>query len=182
MVGIFVAVVLINVNILASSFQITAFVRRIRIVDPIATTCKKLMVHLDAIKQAMFKRRLFDMKKDDTAILQLPNHFRTLRNMFKLLIIILFMLFMIMITVMLFFGQYLVRMFYHTFVLWRGLRFDFELNSDFAAIINSVLIEIALVIDVPYISSLLLVFYPMIALFVALSSFHLNLDSVNVSH
>ena len=182
LVGIFIAVVLITVNILASSFQITAFVRRTRIVDPIASTCKKLMVHLDTIKRAMFKHKLNDTKEGDATVLQLSNHFRTLRNMIKLLIIMISMSFMTMITMMLFFGQYIVRMFYHTFVLWRGLRFDFELNSDFAAIMNSVLIEIALVINVPYISSLLLVFFPMTALFVALSSFHLNLNSVNVNH
>ena len=181
MVGIFVVIFLVTVNILASRYQITAFVRRIRIVDPIAYTCKRLMINIDKIKIAMFIHKLKDIEEDDVAVLKLSSHFRTLRNLLKLTVIALFMLVITMLIMMLFFGQYLLLMFYQTFVLWRGLRFDFSLNNDFATIMNSVLAEIVVVIDVPYISALLLVFYPMTALLATLSSFHLDLNSVNVS-
>ena len=182
LVGFFVAIALVTVNILASRFQITAFVRRIRIVDPIADTCKKLMGNLDSIKRAMFIHKFELMKQEESAALALPNHLRTLRNLGKIGLMVIVMLLMTMIIMMLLFGQYLLRIFYQTFVLWRGLRFDFTLNSDFSAIMNSVLLEITKVIDVPYISSLLLVFYPMIVVLEKLASFHLNLNTVNVSN
>ena len=181
LVGVFVATVLVTINIFASRYQTMAFARRIRIVDPIAYTCKTLMSNLDNIKRAMFNHKLKDMEEENNAILQLPNHLRTLRNLFKLIVTILVMLSMTMLIMILLFGQYLLQMFYQTFVLWRGLRFDFSLNSDFAAIMNSVLLEISVVIDVPYINTLLLVFYPIIALLTKLSTIHLNLNSVNVS-
>ena len=181
LVGTFVGIVLATMNIFASRYQIIAFVRRIRIVDPISYTCKRLMCSIDKIKQAMFTHKQKAMDEEQSVVLLLPNHLRTLRNLCKLIFMGLGMLSMTLLLMMICFGRYLLQIFYHTFVLWRGLRFDFSLNSDFAAIMNSVLSEISVVVDVPYISTLLLVFYPITVLLAKLSSIHLNLNSVNVS-
>jgi len=139
------------------------------------------MGSLDSIKRAMFIQKIKFMKEEEAAALSLPNHLRTLRNLGKVLVMVIAMTLMTMIIMMLFFGHYLLRIFYHTFVLWRGLRFDFSLNSNFAAIMNSVLKQLTIVIDVPYINALLLVFYPITIVLEKLATFHLNLNTVNVS-
>ena len=179
-VGLFVAIIMI-VNVISSRFHITSFLRRIRIVDPICRTCNTLMTKLDNIKRAMFIHKFKMMKDEEEALLLYPNHLRTLHNVGKMFLIMMAMLLLLVTLMMIFFGQYLLRIFYQTFVLWRGLRFNFSLNPDFLNILNSVLDVLAAVIDVPFIDKILLVFYPIIMLLAKLSTFHLNLSSVNVS-
>ena len=168
-------------NVIFSRFHVTSFLRRIRIVDPIALTCKSLMSKLDSIKRAMFIHKITFMEEEEAANLALTPHMRTLRNLGKMILMLIVTVLITMILMMLLCGSYVAHMFYQTFFLWRGLRFDFNLNADFLSIMRSVLDQIAAVIVVPFIKDILLVFYPFMYILAKLSNIHLNLESVNVS-
>lgn len=168
-------------NVIFSRFHVTAFLRRIRIVDPIALTCKSLKNKIDSIKRAMFIHKIKFMIEEEAGNLILTPHIRTLRNLGKMIMMLTVTFVITVILMMLFCGRYVVHIFYQTFFLWRGLRFDFNLNSNFLDIMRRVLDQVAIVIDVPFIDDILKVFYPFMYILDKLSAIHLNLDSINVS-